>query len=102
MDGVPLRADNTSTASAKGAALSIEFDIAEHDVPQDGCFQVAADDREIDFRVSIMPNLFEHLAVEPEEIVHSRDPNHWRLVSKSRVWPMPVVAVDEGLQRSLA
>ena len=33
-----LREDNTSTASAKGASLSIELDIAEHGVPQDGRF----------------------------------------------------------------
>ena len=40
-----------------------ELDIAEHRVPQDGRFQVNVDDREIDFRVSIMPNLFGEDAV---------------------------------------
>jgi general secretion pathway protein E len=40
-----------------------ELDIAEHRVPQDGRFQVNADEREIDFRVSIMPNLFGEDAV---------------------------------------
>lgn len=40
-----------------------ELDIAEHRVPQDGRFQVTVDDREIDFRVSIMPNLFGEDAV---------------------------------------
>ena len=40
-----------------------ELDIAEHRVPQDGRFQVVVDDRDIDFRVSIMPNLFGEDAV---------------------------------------
>ncbi len=40
-----------------------ELDIAERRVPQDGRFQVAVDGREIDFRVSIMPNLFGEDAV---------------------------------------
>jgi general secretion pathway protein E len=40
-----------------------ELDIAEHRVPQDGRFQVTVDEREIDFRVSIMPNLFGEDAV---------------------------------------
>ena len=40
-----------------------ELDIAEHRVPQDGRFQVTVDDRDIDFRVSIMPNLFGEDAV---------------------------------------
>ncbi len=40
-----------------------ELDIAERRVPQDGRFQVVADGREIDFRVSIMPNLFGEDAV---------------------------------------
>ncbi len=42
------------------------------------------------------------LAVEFHEVVHSRNPNHWRLVSESRVWPMPVVVMDEGLQGRLS
>ena len=40
-----------------------ELDIAERRVPQDGRFQVVVDEREIDFRVSIMPNLFGEDAV---------------------------------------
>ncbi len=40
-----------------------ELDIAERRVPQDGRFQVIVDAREIDFRVSIMPNLFGEDAV---------------------------------------
>ena len=40
-----------------------ELDIAEHRVPQDGRFQVTVDERDIDFRVSIMPNLFGEDAV---------------------------------------
>jgi general secretion pathway protein E len=40
-----------------------ELDIAERRIPQDGRFKVAADSREIDLRVSIMPNLFGEDAV---------------------------------------
>jgi general secretion pathway protein E len=40
-----------------------ELDIAERRIPQDGRFQVVVDSREIDFRVSIMPNLFGEDAV---------------------------------------
>jgi general secretion pathway protein E len=40
-----------------------ELDIAERRIPQDGRFQVIVDGREIDFRVSIMPNLFGEDAV---------------------------------------
>ena len=40
-----------------------ELDIAERRIPQDGRFQVVIDDRDIDFRVSIMPNLFGEDAV---------------------------------------
>jgi general secretion pathway protein E len=40
-----------------------ELDIAERRIPQDGRFQVLVDGREIDFRVSIMPNLFGEDAV---------------------------------------
>ena len=40
-----------------------ELDIAERRVPQDGRFQVVVDSRDIDFRVSIMPNLFGEDAV---------------------------------------
>jgi general secretion pathway protein E len=40
-----------------------ELDIAERRVPQDGRFKVAVQGREIDLRVSIMPNLFGEDAV---------------------------------------
>jgi general secretion pathway protein E len=40
-----------------------ELDIAERRVPQDGRFKVRVDTREIDFRVSIMPNIFGEDAV---------------------------------------
>ncbi|HEY6898245.1 MAG TPA: GspE/PulE family protein [Rhodocyclaceae bacterium] len=40
-----------------------ELDIAERRVPQDGRFKVRIGGREIDFRVSIMPNLFGEDAV---------------------------------------
>jgi general secretion pathway protein E len=56
-----------------------ELDIAERRVPQDGRFKVAVEGREIDLRVSIMPNLFgedavlrildrQHLAGEARQI----------------------------------
>ena len=40
-----------------------ELDIGERRTPQDGRFAVSIDDREIDFRVSIMPGLFGEDAV---------------------------------------
>jgi general secretion pathway protein E len=40
-----------------------ELDIAERRVPQDGRFKVRVNDRDIDFRVSIMPNIFGEDAV---------------------------------------
>jgi general secretion pathway protein E len=40
-----------------------ELDIAERRVPQDGRFKVRVNDREIDFRVSVMPNIFGEDAV---------------------------------------
>jgi general secretion pathway protein E len=40
-----------------------ELDIAERRIPQDGRFKVAVDSREIDLRVSIMPNLLGEDAV---------------------------------------
>ena len=42
------------------------------------------------------------LAVESQEVVHGRDAAHGRLMVQSGVWPAPVVAVNEGLQGSLA
>lgn len=40
-----------------------ELDISERRVPQDGRFKIAIRDREIDFRVSIMPSIFGEDAV---------------------------------------
>ena len=40
-----------------------ELDIAERRVPQDGRFRVRVNDREVDFRVSVMPNIFGEDAV---------------------------------------
>lgn len=40
-----------------------ELDIAERRIPQDGRFKVRIDDREVDFRVSIMPSIFGEDAV---------------------------------------
>ena len=40
-----------------------ELDIAERRVPQDGRFKVRINEREIDFRVSVMPNIFGEDAV---------------------------------------
>lgn len=40
-----------------------ELDIAERRVPQDGRFKVRIGDRDIDFRVSVMPNIFGEDAV---------------------------------------
>ena len=40
-----------------------ELDIAERRVPQDGRFKVRVNQREIDFRVSVMPNIFGEDAV---------------------------------------
>jgi general secretion pathway protein E len=40
-----------------------ELDITERRIPQDGRFKVLSDGRDIDFRVSIMPNLFGEDAV---------------------------------------
>ncbi len=38
------------------------------------------------------------LVVEFQEVVHGRDAAHGRLAVECGVWPMPVVAVQEGLQ----
>jgi len=40
-----------------------DLDIAERRVPQDGRFKVRVNEREIDFRVSVMPNIFGEDAV---------------------------------------
>ncbi len=57
--------DDVEMASQALSRIKVmaELDIAERRVPQDGRFQVVVDGREIDFRVSIMPNLFGEDAV---------------------------------------
>jgi general secretion pathway protein E len=57
--------DDIETAHQAISRIKVvsELDIAERRVPQDGRFQVVVDSREIDFRVSIMPNLFGEDAV---------------------------------------
>jgi general secretion pathway protein E len=57
--------DNIETAHQAISRIKVvsELDIAERRIPQDGRFQVVVDQRDIDFRVSIMPNLFGEDAV---------------------------------------
>ena len=57
--------DNVEMAHQAISRIKVvsELDIAERRIPQDGRFQVVVDQREIDFRVSIMPNLFGEDAV---------------------------------------
>ncbi len=59
------RIDNVEIAHQAISRIKVvsELDIAERRIPQDGRFKVVADGREIDFRVSIMPNLFGEDAV---------------------------------------
>jgi general secretion pathway protein E len=68
LDGVLVvmkQLDSTETAHQAISRIKVvsELDISERRVPQDGRFKVLADGREIDFRVSIMPNLFGEDAV---------------------------------------
>jgi general secretion pathway protein E len=57
--------DNLEIANQAISRIKVvsELDIAERRIPQDGRFQVVVDGRDIDFRVSIMPNLFGEDAV---------------------------------------
>ncbi|MEY8877379.1 MAG: GspE/PulE family protein [Leptothrix sp. (in: b-proteobacteria)] len=57
--------DDVDIASQAISRIKVvsELDIAERRIPQDGRFQVVSDGRDIDFRVSIMPNLFGEDAV---------------------------------------
>jgi general secretion pathway protein E len=59
------RVDGIETAHQVLSRIKViaELDIAERRVPQDGRFKVAVQGREIDLRVSIMPNLFGEDAV---------------------------------------
>ncbi|MBL8326108.1 MAG: type II/IV secretion system protein [Rubrivivax sp.] len=68
VDGVLEVVQQLSDAAMADQALSrikvlAELDIAERRVPQDGRFAVRAHGRDIDFRVSVMPNLFGEDAV---------------------------------------
>lgn len=68
LDGVlevVKKIDNIELAHQAISRIKVvsELDIAERRIPQDGRFQVVVDTREIDFRVSIMPNLFGEDAV---------------------------------------
>jgi general secretion pathway protein E len=53
------RIDSLETAHQVISRIKVlaDLDIAERRVPQDGRFRVVLDQREIDFRVSIMPNM---------------------------------------------
>lgn len=46
--------------------------------------------------------LRQELGVVSQHVVHSQDAADGRHVVEGGVWPRPVVAVDEGLQSSLA
>jgi general secretion pathway protein E len=68
LDGVLTtvkRVEGSDTASQVLSRIKVlaELDIAERRIPQDGRFKVSAEGREIDLRVSIMPNLFGEDAV---------------------------------------
>ena len=63
--GIVREVNDAETASQGISRIKVlsELDISERRIPQDGRFQVVVDAREIDFRVSIMPNLFGEDAV---------------------------------------
>ncbi|MGC4396502.1 GspE/PulE family protein [Hydrogenophaga sp. T2] len=68
MDGVLQtikQVENAETAHQVISRIKVlsNLDISERRVPQDGRFRVAIDQREVDFRVSIMPNAFGEDAV---------------------------------------
>jgi general secretion pathway protein E len=61
LDGVLQDIKSVDSLDAAHQAVSrikvlSDLDISEHRVPQDGRFRVVLEDREVDFRVSIMPN----------------------------------------------
>jgi general secretion pathway protein E len=72
---IKYRLDGVLTTIAKVEGMQIaeqvlsrikvmsELDIAERRIPQDGRFKVSIQGREVDFRVSIMPNIFGEDAV---------------------------------------
>jgi general secretion pathway protein E len=62
LDGVLQAIKRIDSLDAASQAISrikvlADLDIAERRIPQDGRFRVVLDQREIDFRVSIMPNM---------------------------------------------
>ncbi len=68
IDGVMLalrRVDGAALAEQMVSRLKVlaELDIGERRLPQDGRFKLRVGDREIDFRLSIMPSLFGEDAV---------------------------------------
>jgi general secretion pathway protein E len=68
LDGVLVTVQTIDGLDAAAQVMSrikvvAELDIAERRIPQDGRLKVAVDGREIDLRVSIMPNLFGEDAV---------------------------------------
>jgi general secretion pathway protein E len=68
IDGVLVQAGSASGIEFSEQVVSrvkimADLDITERRVPQDGRFKVAANGREIDFRVSIMPSIFGEDAV---------------------------------------
>lgn len=68
LDGVLETVKRIESAEMGHQAISrikvlSELDISERRIPQDGRFKVRVERREIDFRVSIMPNLFGEDAV---------------------------------------
>jgi len=68
IDGVLAHIGQVSGAETAEQVISrikvmAELDIAERRIPQDGRFKVRVNGRDIDFRVSIMPNIFGEDAV---------------------------------------
>ncbi len=68
IDGVLTTAKSVDSAELADQVVSrikviAELDIAERRVPQDGRFRAHAKDRDVDFRVSIMPSVFGEDAV---------------------------------------
>lgn len=68
MDGVLIavgaaRGIETAEQVISRVKVMAELDIAERRIPQDGRFRIRMQGREVDFRVSIMPNIFGEDAV---------------------------------------
>lgn len=84
--------DNTDLAQQAISRIKVmsELDIAERRIPQDGRFQVVVDGRDIDFRVSIMPNLFGEDAV-----LRVLDRKH--LTGQFRALTLDTLGFDDGV-----